>query len=207
MYQYHSRPSFFAFPPVVKNLLIITGLVFMAQIAMTRQLLGPFALHPLGDGFWLWQLVTYSFLHGGFTHLFFNMFALWMFGAQIESTWGSSRFAFFYFACVMGAAIAQLLTSPGAPTVGASGGIFGVLAAFGMLFPEQRIMLLFPPIPIKAKYFVVGYGVLEFYFATSGGQPGVANFAHLGGMVVGVLLILYWRGSLPIKPQRHTPYR
>ncbi len=206
MYQHQQRPSFFAFPPVVKNLLIITGLVFMAQIPLGRLLVESFALQPLGSGFWPWQLVTYSFLHGGITHLFFNMFALWMFGAQIENTWGSSRFAFFYFVCVVGAGLAQLVTNPGVPTIGASGGVFGILAAFGMLFPEQRIMLLFPPIPIKAKFFVIGYGVIELWFATAGGQPGVANFAHLGGMVVGVLLILYWRGKLPIKPQRRTPY-
>ncbi len=206
MQQYRFTRSFYAFPPVVKNLLIINGLVFMAQIAMGNYLVGLFGLMPLGYGFFPWQLVTYAFLHGGLTHLFFNMFALWMFGAQIENTWGSPRFMFFYFFCVVGAALTQLLSNPGAPTIGASGGVFGILAAFGMLFPEQRIMLLFPPIPIKAKFFVIGYGVLELFFATSGGQPGVANLAHLGGMVVGIVLILYWRGSLPIRPGRRTPY-
>lgn len=207
MYQYQTRPSFFAFPPVVKNLLIVNGLVFMAQIVMGQVLFGAFALWPLGNGFLPWQLVSYSFLHSGFWHLALNLFALWMFGVQVESLWGPRRFALFYFVCVVGAGIAQLLVNPGAPTVGASGGVFGILAAFGMLFPEQRIMLLFPPIPLKAKYVVIGYGVLELYMVMSGGQPGVANFAHLGGMVVGVLLILYWRGSLPFKPQRRSPYR
>ncbi len=193
-------------PPVVKNLLIINGLAFMGQMVMYELLVRWFGLMPLAGGFLPWQLVTYAFLHGSLTHLFFNMFALWMFGVQIESTWGSRRFAFFYFVCVIGAALMQLATNPSVPTIGASGGIFGILAAFGMLFPNQRIMLLFPPIPIPAKYFVIGYGVLEFFFVASGGQPGVANLAHLGGMVVGVLLILYWRGKLPFKPQRRTPF-
>jgi len=208
------------FPPVIKNLLILNGLGFMAQFMMRGVAPGlmesQLGLLPLGYGFWPWQLVTYAFLHGGLWHLFFNMFALWMFGAQIESTWGARRFAFFYFACVIGAALAQLavqaVSDTGYPyrqisvTIGASGGVFGILAAFGMLFPNQRIMLLFPPIPLKAKYLVIGYGVLELYFAAGGGRPGVATFAHLGGMVVGVLLILYWRGSLPFKPRRRTPY-
>ena len=206
MSQYRFNTSFFAFPPVVKNLLIINGLVFMGQMVMNGLLMGQFALWPLGNGWLPWQLVTYAFLHGGFTHLFFNMFALWMFGAQIENTWGSRRFAFFYFACVIGAGLTQLLAAPGGPTVGASGGVFGILAAFGMLFPNQRIMLIFPPIPIKAKFFVIGYGLIELYMVFSGGQPGVANLAHLGGLVVGVVLILYWRGRLPVKPQRRTPY-
>jgi membrane associated rhomboid family serine protease len=195
-----------AFPPVIKNLLIINGLVFLAQLVNVFPLLEWFALWPLGKGFQAYQLVTYSFLHGGFTHLLFNMFALWMFGVQIENTWGSRRFAIYYFACVIGAGFVQLAYtyySGGLwPTVGASGGVFGILLAFGMMFPEQRIMLLFPPIPMKAKYFVIGYGVLELYFATSPGlQPGVANLAHLGGMAAGFLLIMYWRGRLPFKPR------
>jgi len=203
------------FPPVIKNLLILNVLGFMAQRMLwgiePMLLESQLGLLPLGYGFWPWQLVTYAFLHGGLWHLLFNMYALWMFGAQVESTWGPRRFVFFYLACVIGAALAQLVvqvsgnTIPSV-TIGASGGVFGILAAFGMLFPNQRIILLFPPIPLKAKYLVIGYGVLELYFAAGGGQPGVATFAHLGGMVVGVLLILYWRGNLPFKPQRRTPY-
>ena len=143
-------------------------------------------------------------------HLFFNMFALWMFGMQIENTWGTRRFAIFYFSCVVGAALVQLVFQAVNPTsfaitIGASGGVFGVLAAFGLLFPNRQIFLLFPPIPIKAKWLVIGYGVIELYFASRGGQAGIATFAHLGGLAIGILLTLYWRGSLPIKPKRRTP--
>ena len=205
------------FPPVIKNLLIINGLVFLGQqVPITANLLllffglWPLAT-PLGYGdFYLWQLVTYGFLHGGMGHLFFNMFALWMFGSQIESTWGSRRFAIYYFACVIGAGLIQLAVAAASgdtyPTIGASGGVFGILLAFGMLFPNQIIVLLFPPIPMKAKWVVLGYGILELFFATSGTQPGVAHAAHLGGMAFGLLLILYWRGKLPIGPRRRTIY-
>ena len=205
--------GFSAFPPVIKNLLIINGLVFAAQMLMPRAdylLVRFFGLWPLQVDFWPWQLASYSFLHGGLGHLFFNMFALWMFGAQIERTWGSRRFAVYYFACVIGAGLIQLAvtwtTGATHPTIGASGGVFGILLAFGMMFPNQVIMLLIPPIPMKAKYFVIGYGVLELFLATSGGQPGVANWAHLGGMVFGFLLIQYWRGRLPITPKRRSYY-
>ena len=205
MYSY----SFSQFPPVVKNLLIINGLFFLAQLVgptdmfLTRW----FALWPVTSGlFQVWQLISYGFLHGGFWHIGMNMFALWMFGTQIENTWGSKRFALFYFVCVAGAGMVQLLVSliGGGiyPTVGASGGVFGVLLAFGMLFPNQMIVLLFPPIPMKAKYFVVLFGVLELVSAFSGSQPGVANWAHLGGMAFGFFLIQYWRGRLPLRSER-----
>ena len=155
-------------------------------------------------GFQPWQVLTYAFLHGGLGHLFFNMFALWMFGAQIEAAWGSRRFGIFYFSCVLGAALTQMMVMWGdpTPTLGASGGVFGILLAFGMMFPERRIMLLIPPIPIKAKWFVMGLGALELYSAATGTQAGVANFAHLGGAVFGFLLIQYWRGKLPAQPER-----
>lgn len=205
MYSY----SFSQFPPVVKNLLIINGLFFLAQLVGTTDMFLTrwFALWPVTSGlFQVWQLISYSFLHGGFWHIGMNMFALWMFGAQIENTWGSKRFALFYFVCVAGAGMVQLLVSliGGGiyPTVGASGGVFGVLLAFGMLFPNQMIVLLFPPIPMKAKYFVVLFGVLELVSAFSGSQPGVANWAHLGGMAFGFFLIQYWRGRLPLRSER-----
>jgi membrane associated rhomboid family serine protease len=201
------------FPPVIKNLLIINGLVFFAQLVSSTNslLLQYFALWPLGlpdlpgyPQFWPWQLVTYGFLHGGITHLLLNMYALWMFGMQIESTWGSQRFAIYYFVCVIGAGIIQMLVTWGqpVPTVGASGGVFGILLAFGLMFPDQYIMLLFPPIPVKAKYLVIGYGVIELFAGVAATSSGVAHFAHLGGMLFGYLLILYWRGKLPIKPAR-----
>jgi len=147
-------------------------------------------------------LVSYAFLHGGFGHLFFNMFALWMFGVQVENRWGSQRFGVFYFFCVVGAALTHLLfVSAPVPTVGASGGVFGILLAFGMMFPNQPIYLYFM-VPIKAKYLVIGFGLLELWSGVSGTSAGVANFAHLGGMVFGFLLIQYWRGKLPTKPER-----
>lgn len=226
MATYQSPTRFAVFPPVVKNLLLINALVFFAQFVVQATgasglawILNAMALYPPGSsgvgrtifgtvaqvpGFWPWQLVTYAFLHGGLGHLFFNMFALWMFGARIENMWGSRRFGIFYFACVIGAALAQMVTMWGTPipTLGASGGVFGVLLAFGMMFPEERIMLLIPPIPIKAKWFVLGLGALELFYAVTGTQAGVANVAHLAGVVVGFLMIQFWRGKLSVQPQR-----
>lgn len=209
-----------AFPPVIRMLLIANGVVFLAQQLGHSLLLSEFALWPVGTSdlasvlyavpqFKPWQLVTYSFLHGGILHLFFNMFALWMFGAQIEHTWGSRRLLVYYFVCVIGAGLVQLwvvsmASSDGGiyPTVGASGGVFGILLAFGMMFPEQRLLLLFPPIPIKAKWLVIGYGAIELWAGITGTAAGIAHFAHLGGMLFGLILILYWRGRLPIRPDR-----
>jgi len=220
MYNTYQPPTRFSvFPPVIKNLLILNGLFFMAQLvpATNDILTNWLALWPLGTpnlvrtpfgieqipSFWPWQLITYSFLHGGFSHIFFNMFALWMFGVQIENTWGSRRFAIFYFVCVIGAAVSQLAVTYGVPipTLGASGGVFGILLAFGMMFPEQPIYLYFL-FPIKAKWFVLGYGAIELWSGVAGTQAGVAHFAHLGGMLVGFLLIQYWRGKLPIEPKQ-----
>ncbi len=209
-YSYGGFGGFGAFPPVIKNLLIINFLVFLAQFLSNDQLITWFALWPLTRGFYIHQLITYSFLHGGLGHIFFNMFALWMFGVQIENTWGSRRFLLYYGACIVGAGLVQLAATyfSGAvwPTIGASGGVFGILLAFGMMFPNKQIMLIIPPIPIKAKYFVIGYGLLELFYVSSGLQLGVANLAHLGGMAVGFLLILYWRGQLPIKPKQSSYY-
>ena len=138
-------------------------------------------------------------------HLFFNMFALWMFGLQVENLMGTKRFLTYYFVCIVGAGVIQLAavySSGGyAPTVGASGAVFGLLLAFGMFFPNQPIYLYFL-FPIKAKWFVVIFGVLELVYGVSNVQPGVANFAHLGGMVFGFGLIQFWRGRLPIRPER-----
>lgn len=203
-------------PPVTRALLISNVGIFLLQQLFPDALLIHFALWPLGSellpdgttlGFQIWQLVSYGFLHGGLTHLLFNMLALWMFGGAIERLFGSRSFATYYISCVIGAAIAQLIVieffSGGFyPTLGASGGVFGLLLAFGMMFPHQRIMLLFPPIPMPAWVFVTGYGVIELYLGVTGSQAGVAHFAHLGGMVAGFALIQYWRGRLPIKPRR-----
>ncbi|MEP7208955.1 MAG: rhomboid family intramembrane serine protease, partial [Casimicrobiaceae bacterium] len=164
----------------------------------------PFALWPLAAstvdpsiGFAPWQLVTYAFLHGGLMHLAFNMFALYMFGGAIEQVFGTRRYLAYYFACVISAALTQLMVAALAgevyPTVGASGGVFGLLLAYGIYFPNTRLMLLFPPIPMRARTFVFLYAVIELFLGVTGSQSGVAHFAHLGGMIGGYALLRYWR--------------
>lgn len=200
-------------PPITKALMIANGLVFVLQLFLADTAFAPFMLWPLGSGgdfsaysqFWPWQVLTYGFLHGNLPHLLFNMLALLMFGAPLEHVWGDRRFLTYYLVCVVGAALCQLAVgwwamSQGAPayrTVGASGGIFGLLLAYGMLFPHQRVMLLIPPIPMKARTLVILYGAIELMLGFTGLQPGVAHFAHLGGMLFGWLLIRYWRGQPP----------
>jgi membrane associated rhomboid family serine protease len=163
------------------------------------------ALFPVGSPwFHSWQVVSYMFLHGGFSHLFFNMFALWMFGRTLEYDLGSKRFLIYYMVCGIGAGVIQLLVGMlsgmphNIPTVGASGAVFGLLLAFGMMRPNDVIMLLFPPIALKAKWFVVVYGVIELLAGISGPMDNVAHFAHLGGMLWGFILLWYWkkRGTL-----------
>jgi len=158
-----------------------------------------FELWPLQSGnFFPWQVVSYAFLHGGELHLFFNMLGLWMFGSELERVWGAKRYLQILMASTLSAAAVQLiftaLTGSNAPTVGASGALFGLLLSFGMLFPDRIIVPLFPPIPMKAKYFVAIFGALELLMGF-GGSSGVAHFAHLGGMLGAYLLIRYWRTS------------
>lgn len=192
------RPStqFSIFPPAIKHLLITNGLFF---VALSTPYIGPFlfrygALWPLDTGrFMPWQLVSYLFLHANFAHIFFNLFALWMFGQAIENLWGTRRFAIYYFITGIGAGILQLLITSGAPTIGASGAVFGILLAFGMMFPNRPIFLLFFPFPIKAKYFVAIFGALQLFNGVTSADSGVAYFAHLGGMLFGFILIRYWR--------------
>ena len=193
-------------PPVTRLLLLVNVAVFVAQYLTGPLLVREFALwppasidFPRAPGFEPWQLVTYGFLHGGFTHLFFNMFALYMFGGEIERLLGARRYVVYYLTCIVGAALAQLAVVGGAdlrpvPTVGASGGVFGLLLAFGMAFPRRRIMLLFPPIPMPAWVFVTLYGLLELYLGVTRTGQGIAHFAHLGGMAAGYALLVYWRG-------------
>lgn len=191
-----------AVPPMIKWLLIANGLGFVVLMYAFQPVMINFALWPIGayDGLFApWQLISYGFLHGGLMHLFFNMFGLWMFGRVIEEVLGQKRFLLYYMVCVVGAGLTQLATlalldplQP-IPTVGASGGVFGILLAFGMMFPNARIMLLIPPIPMTAKWLVVGYGALELFFGVTGTRAGVAHFAHLGGMAFGFALIWYWR--------------
>ena len=202
-------------PPVTQALLIANGVLFLLQQVMGDATFFPFMLWPPsemgfdpfspGQNFQPWQLLTYGFLHGSLGHLLFNMLALYMFGAPLELTWGPRRFLAYYLICVVGAGLCQLAVgwwsvSSGGPvyaTVGASGGVFGLLLAYGMLFPNQRLMLLFPPIPMKARTFVILFGVAELVLGFTGWQPGVAHFAHLGGMLFGWLVIRYWRGQPP----------
>jgi len=234
--------GFLALPPVVKNIILINVLMLIADWTAKSvfgvDLTGILGLYfPKSEHFMPLQILTHMFMHGGFMHLFFNMFALYMFGGILENIWGPKRFFIYYMVCGLGAALVhetvimfqyyklmnvlspdqlQLVLNDGAaylnegkvftnetmkslqmllnvPTVGASGAIFGVLLAFGVLFPNTQLMLLFPPIPIKAKYFVFGYGVLELVLAVT--QPGsnIAHAAHIGGMLFGYILIRYWR--------------
>ena len=241
MAQYR-QSGFGGTPPVVKNLIIINVLGLLAYYAFrgSTNLNWVLGLFYWGsEQFEPYQLVTHMFMHGGFAHLFFNMFALWMFGRVLEQVWGAKRFFIYFFVTGLGAAFLHLLvnhiqiqsllaqmpqeqvnivmergfdalrqgknfTNPAMqklnlsmniPTVGASGAVFGVLLAFGMLFPNTQLLLLFPPIPIKAKYFVIFYGILELILGVT--QPGsnVAHFAHIGGMLFGFILIKYWNAK------------
>lgn len=228
-------------PVVTKNLLAINVLLFLATLVCEKQGIDLGAILGLhffaSSDFYPFQLLTYMFMHGGFSHLFFNMFALYMFGRTLEYVWGPKRFLFFYLLAGVGAGLVQeavaavryfsivgeldpraveLVLNEGASvlrqgfnysmpsmaelnyvvnaqTVGASGAIYAILLGFGMLFPNER-MFIFPlPFPIKAKFFVIGYAVIELYLGVAGTADGVAHFAHLGGMLFGLILILIWR--------------
>jgi membrane associated rhomboid family serine protease len=196
--------------PVVRNLLILNVVVFGLQHMVDDQLLSRFALWPLGQHFIgglgrvefePWQLVSYAFLHGGVAHIGLNMFALYSFGTMVERAVGSRRFTFLYFASVLTAALVQLwvvtsmLDRGAVPTVGASGGVFGVLLAFAFLFPHARVMLVFPPIPMRAWMLVVGYALIELTSGVFGRAQGIAHFAHLGGMVGAIATLAWWRYS------------
>ena len=185
--------------------------MFLLELYSGGPVIGLLALWPVGVSdttlfgqspthFRLWQLVTYSFLHGSVMHLVLNMYGLWLFGSRMESVWGPKAFAFYYFFCVIGAGLVQLFVATlGAgegevyPTVGASGGVFGLLLAFGLTFPNERLMLLFPPVILQAKWFVLIYAVIELWAGVTGTAAGVAHFAHLGGMLFGLVLLWYWR--------------
>jgi membrane associated rhomboid family serine protease len=234
--------GFFGLPPVVKNIIFINVLMLLADFTVRTvfgtDLTGILGLYfPKSEHFMPVQLVTHMFMHGGIWHLFFNMYALFIFGQVLEQVWGPKRFFIYYMVCGLGAAFIhetvilfqyekimniispdqlQIVLNEGAdyfregkvfsdetmknlqlllntPTVGASGAVFGILLAFGVLFPNTQLFLIFPPIPIRAKYFVLGYGAIELYLAVT--QPGsnIAHAAHLGGMLFGYILLRYWR--------------
>jgi membrane associated rhomboid family serine protease len=165
-------------------------------------MLWPPAAGPLGSRFEIWQVVTYSFLHANVAHIFFNMLALYMFGGEIERLFGSRFYAAYYFVAVVSAAVTHLVVTswmggPPVPTVGASGGVYGLLLAFAIYFPHRRVILLFPPIPLPARVFVFGFAALELFLGVTGTAQGVAHFAHLGGMIGGWLMIQYRRRGFP----------
>ena len=191
----------FSMPPATQALILTSVIVFFLQ-SMGVDGIGAFALWPLASGnFMPGQVLSYAFLHGGVSHLVFNMFGLYMFGAELERVWGPKRFLVFFFASVLCGAIAQLLVASwsgsNVPTIGASGGLFGLLAGFAMLFPKRTIVPLIPPIPMPAWLFVVIYGLIELTLGVTGSMSGVAHFAHLGGIVGGLLTLRYWRGQVP----------
>jgi membrane associated rhomboid family serine protease len=189
-------------PVVTKNLLIINVLAYLADLVLEQG--GIISLSYYGGlhffmspYFHFYQLITYMFLHGSFTHLFFNMFALWMFGCVIERVWGTKKYLLYYIACGVGAGLCQELvqsiTGSYSLTIGASGSIYAILLAFGMTFPNERLFVFPIPIPLKAKWFIMFYVGLELFLAISQPGDGVAHMAHLGGMLFGFLLIRYWQ--------------
>lgn len=193
-------------PTVTKNIVIVNFIMWFAEIVFAKQgidLTNLLGLHFFASSdFHVYQFVTYLFMHdpNGISHVLFNMFAVFMFGRTLESIWGAKRFLIFYLITGIGAGLVQELfwTFQSVPdfalTIGASGAVFGILLAFGMLFPNVELMLLFPPIPIKAKWFVIGYGVMELFLGVASfSGDNVAHFAHLGGMLFGIIMILYWR--------------
>jgi membrane associated rhomboid family serine protease len=195
-------------PPVTQALLFANIAVFVLEMSGALPL-GEFALWPPASGlesrFEVWQVVTYAFLHANLAHIFFNMLGLYMFGAEVERLFGSRFYAAYYFGCVVSAALCHLAVTAWMdvapyPTVGASGGVYGLLLAFGVYFPHRRVLLLFPPIPLPARVFVIAFAALELAFGVTGTAAGVAHFAHLGGMLGGWLMIQYRRSGFPFRP-------
>ena len=206
-------------PPVTKNLIIINVIVFLASLLNENFMIGTFALfYPTSQYFHWWQVVTHMFMHGGFWHIFFNMYTLLIFGCVVERIIGSKKFLLFYFICGLGAvalhlgveylqmqsymqgaalgnatAIQNIALIKNTPTVGASGAIYGVLMGYAMLFPESRMTLLFPPVTLSAKWMVAIFAAIELFTGVTGLSAGIAHFAHLGGMLIGWLMILSWR--------------
>ena len=206
-------------PTVTKNLIIINVIIFLASLVNENFMIGTFALfYPTSMYFHWWQVITHMFMHGGFWHIFFNMYTLMIFGGVVERILGSKKFLFFYFICGLGAvalhlgveylqmqaymegaalgnsaAIQNIALIKNTPTVGASGAIYGVLMGYAMLFPESRMTLLFPPVTLSAKWMVVIFAAIELFTGVTGISAGIAHFAHLGGMLIGWLMILSWR--------------
>ncbi len=215
-YQENRRGFLSNVPPVTKNLIIINVLIFVATIINENFMIGTFGLfYPTSPYFRWWQVITHMFMHGGFWHILFNMYTLFIFGVVVERIIGSKKFLLFYFVCGLGAAALQmgaqylevqafmnsdsqtalqsLIDLKRTPTVGASGAIYGVLIGYAMLFPQSKMTLLFPPVTLSAKWMVIVFAVIELFTGVVGFADGVAHFAHLGGMLIGWLLIRFWR--------------
>lgn len=190
----------FNIPPGTQLLILANVTIFLVERLTGTPLYLWFALYPFGtDFFGVWQVFTYGFLHADFGHLFFNMFAVFMFGSQLEMLFGQRWYLSYFLVCIFSAALLHLIVAavtnaPPVPTLGASGGVFGLLLAYGMYFPRRKIMLLFFPVPMPAWLFVAGYGLIELFLGVTGAATGVAHFAHLGGMVGGYLMIQHRRG-------------
>jgi membrane associated rhomboid family serine protease len=186
-------------PRITRIILIANVLAFALQFMLPGLLEAWLALWPLGVAFQPWQVLSYAFLHGGVMHLVLNMYGLVMFGADLERTWGPNRFLRFYLVSVLAAALTQLAVTAwlgqALPTVGASGGVFGLLLGYAVMFPERRIVLLFPPIPMPAWVFALVFAAISLVLGVTGTQSGVAHFAHLGGMLGGLLLLRRWSGG------------
>jgi membrane associated rhomboid family serine protease len=180
--------------PAVRFLVLSNIAIFLAEILIDRGLVSILALWPLGPRFHFWQLLTYAFIHGGLAHIAFNMLGLVVFGSDLERLWGSRRLITCYLVAVLAAAGTQLmvssLTDSQAPTIGASGGVFGLLLAFAILFPDRQILLLFPPIPLPSRLFAFGYAAIELFLGVTTTGAGIAHFAHLGGMLGGYVYLL-----------------
>jgi membrane associated rhomboid family serine protease len=205
-------------PVVVKNLLIVNGLMFLARYLFEDFMIETFSLfYPASPFFKFFQLLTHIFMHADLMHLFFNMYALWLFGSMIERVWGGKKFLIYYLVTGLGAACLHLFIEYlkitnldiaeysyripqiyGTPMLGASGAVFGVLLAFGMMFPQTELQLIIPPVRLKAIWLVVIYGILELFLGITQTTAGVAHFAHIGGMLFGFIIVTYWkyRGTL-----------
>lgn len=195
-------------PPLTQALIFANVAVFLLEQLLGSAIIGRFALWPLASGLFMpWQLATYAFLHADLTHLAFNMFGLWMFGGDLERVWGPRRLAAFYLISLLTAGFAQLIVTAMlgnvAPTIGASGGLFGLLIGFAMVFPRRMIVPLLPPIPMPAPLFVALYGLIELTLGVTRSASGIAHFAHLGGLLGGWLVMRYWRGQFPFGHTRH----
>lgn len=196
-YNYNRGGFMSGVPTAVKNIIIINVLVMVMTYLNEPLMLRLFALHPFQFILHPWQLVTYMFMHGGFFHLFFNMYTLYIFGSVLERVWGTKKFLIYYFVTGVGAALIHLgvqwLTGDYALTVGASGAIYGILMGYAMLYPDSVLTLIFPPVSMKAKWFVLIFGGIELLTGVTGVGGGIAHFAHLGGLLFGYLLIWYWK--------------